>query len=70
MSNSTNAERAPRITPQDYSRRTKDGDELTLVCAYDDDDRCAQVALSDSISRSRAEQQRGEWSKQRGLVFY
>jgi hypothetical protein len=44
--------------------------EALLVCAYDDDDKCAQYPLSGAISLTEFQAQERSVPKSREIIFY
>jgi hypothetical protein len=59
----------PRIEVQEARRRVAAGRAL-LVCAYDDEEKCRQLALEGAISLARFRSLLPTLPQNRGLIFY
>jgi hypothetical protein len=59
---------ASRISAQDAYRRAQSG--ALLVCAYEDDAKCAKMALDGSISLKSLEARASTLPKTQELIFY
>lgn len=60
---------APRISPVDAREKIRRSEAL-LVCSYDDDDRCAQIKVDDSISFTDFQSRLSTLPKDQQIVFY
>ncbi len=58
-----------RISAEDARRAVTSGRAL-LVCAYEDDAKCRQMALDGAISLSEFKSQEGGLGTEREIVFY
>ena len=58
-----------RISVQDARQEVASGQAL-LVCAYEDDAKCSQVALEGSLSLSRFAQLAPSLPKDQELIFF
>ena len=59
---------AKRISPQEAQRRMQSG--ALLVCAYDDESKCAQNHLEGAISLKQLKAQEEPLAKDREIIFY
>lgn len=62
-------EDAPRVSPSEARRLVEEEDAL-LVCAYDNEDKCDEIALPGSMPFPRLEDKQESLSRDRHLVFY
>ena len=60
---------APRISPAEASAKVKKGEAL-LVCAYDDDAKCAQIKVQGAISLRELTGRVPPVSEDQEIVFY
>ena len=60
---------APTLSPADTREKVRKGEAL-LVCAYDDDNRCAQIKVDGSISYKDFQARAGTLPKDQLIVFY
>lgn len=62
---------ATRIDPkQVHERLSDDADDILLVCAYQDEDKCRENQLGPAITRKELERRLPKLSKDQDLVFY
>jgi hypothetical protein len=60
---------APKIGPRQTHEAVEAGDAL-LVCAYDDEEKCRDMALRNSLSLKQLEAELPRVEKDRRLIFY
>lgn len=58
-----------RIEPQPAHQHSRESDAL-LICAYEDEDKCRDMALSGSIPLARLSGRERELDKGTELIFY
>ena len=58
-----------RIDPRKAREHIERGDAL-LICAYDDDEKCRDVALEGSEPYSRLEAKEDDLADDREIIFY
>lgn len=63
------ADDAPRIGPSEAHRLVQEENAL-LVCAYDDEQKCSNIAVDGSISFPELERRLDSLSTDQHLVFY
>ena len=56
------------IEPKTARAHSQDG--ATIVCAYDDEQKCAKVNLADSISLPQLKQRQDDLPRDQELIFY
>ena len=59
----------PRIEPNVAHDRAEDGDAL-IVCAYEDEDTCADMGVENAIPLSRFEEQVDDLDRRQEIIFY
>ena len=60
---------ARRIRPDEAYRKVVSG-EASLICAYEDDEKCRQIALAGAIPLSQFEAELPRLPRNRELIFY
>jgi hypothetical protein len=61
-------EEVPRVLPREVRERVESGADVRLVCAYDDEEKCRDLALEGSMALSELERRDVDPSAE--LVFY
>jgi hypothetical protein len=61
-------EEVPRVTPREVRERMASGAEVRLVCAYDDEEKCKELALQGAVPLTELEGRDLDPSAE--LVFY
>ena len=61
--------RPERIEPQEAHDEARRG-AATIVCAYEDEEKCGTMPIAGAIPLARLERTEDEVPKDRGLVFY
>ena len=59
----------PRISPEDARRQVQSGRAL-LVCAYDDEAKCAQARLEGAITMSELRQRLSALPRSQEVILY
>ncbi len=61
---------AQRIDAEQVRRKLEDGEDVLLVCGYDDDQRCADAGVEGSLTYTQFRAQLGRIPKDQEIVFY
>jgi hypothetical protein len=61
-------EEIPRVLPREVRERIESGADVRLVCAYDDEEKCRELALEGAVAL--AELERRDLDPAVELVFY
>lgn len=61
---------AEKISPQSVREKLEAGMPVLFVCAYEDDQKCRNNLLKDSILYSELEDRKDDLAKDREIVFY
>ena len=59
----------PRISVQEAREKVMAGQAI-LVCAYEQDEKCRQIALEGSIPLSQFQQRAGSLPKEQEVIFF
>ncbi len=60
----------PRVSAQAVRQMRTRGDQVHLVCAYDDEEKCRQFELEGALSLGEFERRIDEIERDDELVFY
>lgn len=61
---------APRISPERLQERREAGEDFLVVCAYDDREKCDEVAIDDSIPFPEFEKRVPRLDESQKIAFY
>ncbi|MEW6252261.1 MAG: ArsR family transcriptional regulator [Planctomycetota bacterium] len=61
---------AERISADAVRRKMDAGEDLLLVCAYDDEQRCADVGAEEALTSPQLRARLGQVPKDKEIVFF
>lgn len=59
----------PRVRPEEVRERVQSG-QATLVCAYDDEEKCKSMRLEKALTLKQFQEVQPSLAKDKELIFY